>query len=154
MVLLPSHFLNKLPIRKCITASYNAHGPVPSISDIVCVAVASYVKFSSQHFSHTLATSCPCSMRLGPLLAHQAVHRPGLLLAFPGAEAPVLAASPAAQRAQAPLVPAAQLGAPAAITPPRMQQRIDSALPDWETALEYATQRLSFKGPPHEWTVP
>ena len=44
--------------------------------------------------------------------ARRAVHWPGLLLASSRAEPSVLAASPAAQRAQAPLMPAAHPSAP------------------------------------------
>ena len=62
----------------------------------------------------SLALSHP-SLRSCILFANQAVHRPGCPQALRRAESPVLAASPAAQRAQAPLMPATQLRAPAAI---------------------------------------
>ena len=64
------------------------------------------------------ASSAASSLCICRLLAHQAVHRPGLLQAGLRAEAPLLAASPAAQRAQAALVPSTHLCASGGSTPP------------------------------------
>ena len=60
-----------------------------------------------------ICPQCPTpTVLLLVYLAHHAMHWPGCPLACPRAEAAVLAASRAAQRAQAPLVPAAHLSAP------------------------------------------
>ena len=62
--------------------------------------------------SHAPASSGTASQCCCSLLAHQPVHWPGFPQAHSRAEAPVAAASPAAQRAHTPLVPASHLSAP------------------------------------------
>ena len=69
------------------------------------------------HLTSIFSSKCVSSRYRCILLADQAVHRPGFPLACPRAEAPVMAASPAAQRAQAPLVAATHLSAPGPVTP-------------------------------------
>ena len=99
------------------------HGiPAASASEQICSDSRSDIIPHAYHPPVVLAARCPLShsrqlchtptVLLQVFLAHQAMHCPGFPLACPRAEAAVLAASRAAQRAQAPLVPAAHLSAP------------------------------------------
>lgn len=91
--------------------------------------VASVCTHPPRSLCRTLATSATVSLSFS--LAYQAVHWPGLLQALLGAEPPILAASPAAQRFEAPLMPATHLRAPGAVTPQACRLVISSDMTDW-----------------------
>ena len=99
-------------------------------------------------FSHPWDTLTGCNF------AHQAVHGPGFLLALPGTEAPMMAASPAAQRVDTPLMPATHIRAPVQFPPHRqLWHQLCPGELFWKPSCGRAANELTMKKNRYERTL-